>query len=455
MVQFGSIGHRVFSHVVCLVNWPKYFNFVKKKNMSIEESGIMRTSDEFEMSGMAFTNFCELNRSSYCRVIKAKRQGRWWVLKALLPEHTNTPFYKSLLYKEFQILSQMHHPHIVMCVSMETVDGYGQCIVMDFIDGLRLGEKDYQKSDRISLAFQLIDAVEYIHSLQIVHRDLKPSNILVSDNGTNVHIIDFGLADTDSHAILKQPAGTRSYMAPEQLIGDHPDVRNDIYSLGCVFKEMKLGWQYAPIISKMLKSIDRRYQTSYQVKRSMKRARMLPLIAGGLLVVIATALITGLTLWHMYPQHKEINAKDFVSTERADGISNKLDSAQHIIDSMQIVIDQTSLKSQQMQQIMDQEKQHKDEYTQASNEVKIALDKYMTANRYLALARQYKLITNKNEADSLLFTIANIRNKSFSEVIPRHIKQYKNRFTDSELSTMQHELWDYLDEKYPIAFISK
>lgn len=70
---------------------------------------------------------------------------------------------------------------------------------------------------------------------------MKPQNIMVTHNGHYLKIIDFGLADTDSHAILKQPASTLKYMAPEQAQHAVPDVRNDIYSLGVILQEMELG----------------------------------------------------------------------------------------------------------------------------------------------------------------------------------------------------------------------
>lgn len=72
--------------------------------------------------------------------------------------------------------------------------------------------------------------------MQVVHRDLKPGNVVITTNGHNAKILDFGLSDTDSYGILKQPAGTEEYMAPEQRCSHVPDCRNDLFSLGKSFR---------------------------------------------------------------------------------------------------------------------------------------------------------------------------------------------------------------------------
>ena len=52
-------------------------------------------------------------------------------------------------------------------------------------------------------------------------------------------LIDFGLSDSDDYDILKLPAGTRYYLAPEALTPGQPlDCRADIFSLGVIMGEM-------------------------------------------------------------------------------------------------------------------------------------------------------------------------------------------------------------------------
>lgn len=62
---------------------------------------------------------------------------------------------------------------------------------------------------------------------------------LITYNGLNVKLIDFGLSDCDDYNLLKQPAGTRYYLAPEVTSpGYVPNHLADIYSMGVLIGEI-------------------------------------------------------------------------------------------------------------------------------------------------------------------------------------------------------------------------
>ncbi|KAF8966613.1 kinase-like domain-containing protein [Flammula alnicola] len=93
---------------------------------------------------------------------------------------------------------------------------------------------------------QLIDAVEYCHSLGIYHRDLKPENILCFDDGLRVAITDFGLATTDKYSDEFR-TGSVYHMSPEcqggefAPTGNYSPMFNDIWSLGIILLNLATG----------------------------------------------------------------------------------------------------------------------------------------------------------------------------------------------------------------------
>ena len=134
-------------------------------------------------------------------VYTGERYGRRFLLKALAPEDAALTDYRLQQEQEFQLGVQLVHPNIAATYSLEDVPSVGRCIVQEWIDGVTLGEWLQTRPVRAARerAFiQLMDALEYVHGLQLVHHDLKADNILVTRNGANVKLIDFGLSATDA-----------------------------------------------------------------------------------------------------------------------------------------------------------------------------------------------------------------------------------------------------------------
>lgn len=212
-----------------------------------------------------FTDIVELKSEGFNQLYTAERYGKKWLLKGLKKEYQEQFFYTEMLKKELDIMMSLSYPYIVQAFGLETVQGLGPCIIMEYVDGESLEsflKKGLKQKQKVKIVNQLLEALHYIHEKQIVHRDLKPANIMITYNGGNVKLIDFGLADTDSYSILKQPAGSLHYMSPEQQQGNMPDIRNDIYSMGRILEDMQLGRQYNGIIRRCLAPIDQRYSDS-------------------------------------------------------------------------------------------------------------------------------------------------------------------------------------------------
>ena len=168
---------------------------------------------------------------------RGERYGQQWLLKGLKPEFAQKKLYIDLLRKEFDIAMQLHHPNIVGVVSLKRVEALGSlCIVEEWIDGVTLQQwlaGKHSLDEKLHVLRQLLTAIKHCHSMQVIHRDLKPSNIMITREGNQVRIIDFGLSDTNSYSSLKAAAGTVHYVAPEILETDGEiTAQADIYSLG-------------------------------------------------------------------------------------------------------------------------------------------------------------------------------------------------------------------------------
>ena len=184
-----------------------------------------------------------ISASGHTRIFSATKYGKRYILKCLKEDFLYTPVYQQALTKEFEIGLQLEHPNICRTISLEQLPRLGATIVIEYIDGDNLQQLIDRQALNAELAHkitrQLMDALEYMHNKQIIHRDLKPSNIMITHTGQNVKVIDFGLSDSDTFYVLKLPAGTSGYIAPEQLmVGSHAEPRADIYSLGMVIADM-------------------------------------------------------------------------------------------------------------------------------------------------------------------------------------------------------------------------
>ena len=134
-------------------------------------------------------------------IYTAKRYGKRYLLKGISPEYQSLTDIRLLQEKEFSFGISLSHSNIAETYSLEDVQELGRCIVMEYVDGLTLAEwikTSPSRAQRERVLVQLLEVLEYIHGLQLVHHDLKSSNVLITRNGQNVKLIDFGLSDTDS-----------------------------------------------------------------------------------------------------------------------------------------------------------------------------------------------------------------------------------------------------------------
>ena len=110
----------------------------------------------------------------------------------------------------------------------------------DFYDYLLKNKiEEYFSMPRIqAIAKQVLTSLKYIHSLHLIHCDLKPENILLKCiSKAEVKIIDFGSSNF-IYDVSSSYIQSRSYRAPEVIMGCNYDYKIDIWSLGCILAEL-------------------------------------------------------------------------------------------------------------------------------------------------------------------------------------------------------------------------
>jgi eukaryotic-like serine/threonine-protein kinase len=140
--------------------------------------------------------------------------------------------------EEVTLARTLRHPNVVKMFHSENTP-LGPCIVMEYIDGIDLGEYiqshgPLKEGQALACFRKLAAALDEGHGQGIIHRDLKPRNILISKSG-QPFLVDFGIArrlSDDDKTGTGMGAGTLAYMSPEQLENRKPDAKQDIYSLG-------------------------------------------------------------------------------------------------------------------------------------------------------------------------------------------------------------------------------
>jgi serine/threonine protein kinase len=182
--------------------------------------------------------------------------GRHVALKRLLPGLAGDPGYVALFEQEAEITRRLRHPNIVEVLDAGVASGT-PFIVMDYVDGRNLRQILAQCAARKILlpvdfgayvAHVLAEALSHAHAgrdaagrpLGIVHCDVSPSNVFISRLG-EIKLGDFGVALTPGVAPGTPGPGAFGkvhYLAPEQLRGERPTARSDLFALGAVFFEL-------------------------------------------------------------------------------------------------------------------------------------------------------------------------------------------------------------------------
>lgn len=149
------------------------------------------------------------------------------------------PDKRAQLEAEVEIFLSMDHPHITRLYDVYESPDF-LYLVMECMDGGELFDriterKRFSEVDAAEAVWQMLLALNYIHSHGIVHRDVKLENFLYDSKGSDhLKLIDFGFSKVwDPNVKMRVSCGTLSYVAPEVLEQSYTS-KCDMWSLGVV-----------------------------------------------------------------------------------------------------------------------------------------------------------------------------------------------------------------------------
>ncbi|XDV53270.1 hypothetical protein PO909_021825 [Leuciscus waleckii] len=157
---------------------------------------------------------------------------------------------ESGIENEIAVLRKVKHENIVALEDIYESPSH-LYLIMQLVSGGELFDRIvergfYTEQDASALIKQVLDAVNYLHSLGIVHRDLKPENLLYfnPNEESKIMISDFGLSKMEdaTNDIMSTACGTPGYVAPEVLAQKPYSKAVDCWSIGVIAYILLCGY---------------------------------------------------------------------------------------------------------------------------------------------------------------------------------------------------------------------
>lgn len=192
--------------------------------------------------------------------VEAQDRDPYVAIKVLSEEFKSHPEAFISLQRESRKSQRIAHPNTVKVYDFDR-DGDTVFMTMEYMEGKPLDQliRQYKatglpRDDGWEIIKGMCAALIHAHAENIVHSDFKPGNVFITGNSM-AKIFDFGIARAVANVdSLESKTGdktvfdagnlgalTPAYASLEMLQGEIPDVRDDIYALGCVIYEILTG----------------------------------------------------------------------------------------------------------------------------------------------------------------------------------------------------------------------
>lgn len=248
-----------------------------------------------------YSNLKPLYESRYgnSRIFTALNKGKKVIVKTLKESRKNNPNCRAALQLEYDTTSILEHKYIRKALDFTKIEGLGDCIIFEYIEGKSLAEHvrvgTLSEKQVKSILVEICDALGYMHRNQQVHCNLKPENIIITSEGYHAKIIDIGVPDTDQDADRELLIKEMAFVAPEIIKSEDYDARADVFSIGKIMEfisERNISKQFNAVATHCTQfSKEQRYDTISEVRSAITKSHSLTKIIIAAIVVATLGVL--------------------------------------------------------------------------------------------------------------------------------------------------------------------
>ena len=268
-----------------------------------------------------YTDLRLIHTSRYgnSRVFTANFNGKKVIVKALKEEYANDAACKASLKLEYENTSILENKYIRKALDYVTIEGYGDCIIFEYIDGKSLAEHvrvgTLSEKQVKSILAEVCDGLYYMHRNGVVHCNLSPENIMVTSD-CRARLIDIGVPETKQDADRELLIKEMEFVAPEIIKGEDIDPRADVYSIGKIMEfmgERNISKQFGTVATHCTQfSREQRFDSISDVRSAISKGHNFV----KLIIIAVVAVIVAILAFIYVPK-----IKANVEKERAQRLS--------------------------------------------------------------------------------------------------------------------------------------
>jgi serine/threonine protein kinase len=197
----------------------------------------------------------ELGKGAGSRVYRVRRDedSREYALKVIACDNQRARRYLEQVQNEFRIGRLLNHPNLIETYCLEIEEGWFSGpkkanLLTQFAPGRTMDRLPLLPIPRLlGVLERIASAMAHMHSQGVIHADLKPGNLILN-SGTDVKVIDFGIAQFRGEYKHNIHA-TREFMAPETAALKVINERTDIYNFGATMYRLATLRSPPPILN--------------------------------------------------------------------------------------------------------------------------------------------------------------------------------------------------------------